>query len=66
MAKKKYKKKERDAVDNAVYVFHNQVFNFDMFINALNADDAMAKFDQCGMANRDQWKIMVEIGQQPA
>ena len=42
MAKKKYKKKERDAVDNAVYVFHNQVFNFDMFINALNADDAMA------------------------
>ena len=66
MAKKKYKKKERDKVDNAVYVFHNQVFNFDMFINALNADDAMTRFDQCGMANRDHWKITVEIGQQPA
>jgi hypothetical protein len=37
-----------------------------MFINALNADDAMTRFDQCGMANRDHWKIMVEIGQQPA
>ena len=24
------------------------------------------QFDQCAMANRDQWKIMVEIGQQPA
>ena len=29
-----------------------------MFINALNADDAMTRFDQCGMANRDHWKIM--------
>ena len=37
-----------------------------MFINAVNADEAMIKFDQCAMANRDQWKIMVEIGHQPA
>lgn len=64
--KKKYSLKKRDAVDNAVYVFHNQLFNFDLFINALNADDAMEKFDQCQMADRKHWKIMVEIGHQPA
>ena len=66
MKKKKYKTKQRDAVDNAVYVFHNQVFNFDMFINAVNADEAMVKFDQCQFENRNQWKILVELGQQPA
>ena len=66
MAKRKYKRKQKDDCDNSVYVFHNQLFNFDMFINAVNADEAMVKFDQCAMANREQWKIMVEIGQQPA
>jgi hypothetical protein len=23
------------------------------------------KFDQCCMAHREQWKVMVELGQQP-
>ena len=34
MAKRKYKRKQKDDCDNSVYVFHNQLFNFDMFINA--------------------------------
>ena len=36
MAKKRkqYEPKYRDALDNSVYVFHNQIFNFDLFINA--------------------------------
>lgn len=65
MAKRKYKKKQRDYSDNSVYIFHNQLFNFDMFINATNANEAMERFDQCCMGNRSQWKILVEIGHQP-
>ena len=33
MAKKRkqYEPKYRDALDNSVYVFHNQIFNIDLF-----------------------------------
>ena len=42
MAKRKYKRKQKDDCDNSVYVFHNQIFNIDLFINALtSAEDAM-------------------------
>ena len=54
------------AEHDSVYIFHNMLFNFDVFINARGADDAMQKFDQCGFAHREQWKIMVELGQQPS
>ena len=64
--KKKYKPKYRNALDNSVYVFHNQRFNIDLFINALTAEDAMEQFDRCQFENRKQWKILVELGQQPA
>ena len=37
-----------------------------MYINADNADEACEKFDQCGFAHRDQWKIMVELSHQPS
>ena len=60
------KKKNKVEVDeNRVYVFHNVLFNFNMFINAENANEAYDRFDQCGMAHREQWKIMVELTQQP-
>jgi len=52
--------------ENRVYVFNNVLFNFNMYINADNADEACEKFDQCGFAHRSQWKIMVELGSQPA
>ena len=68
MAKKRkqYEPKYRDALENSVYVFHNQIFNIDLFINALNAEDAMEQFDRCQFENRNQWKILVELVQQPA
>ena len=65
----KKKKAAKDAYyeeeSNRVYVFNNVMFNFNMYINANTADEAMEKFDQCCMGNRNQWKILVEIGHQP-
>ena len=65
----KKKKAVKDAYyeeeSNSVYVFYNNLFDFNMFINARGADDAMQKFDQCGFAHRDHWKIMVELKEQP-
>ena len=52
--------------ENRVYVFNNVLFNFNMYVNADSADEACEKFDQCGFAHRDQWKIMVELKQQPS
>ena len=61
--KKKVMKKKKAAQDayyeeefNSVYVFNNVMFNFNMYINANTADEAMQKFDQCGFAHRDHWK----------
>ena len=51
---------------NSVYVFHNTLFDFNMFINAADADEAMERFDQCCMAHREDWKIMVELSHQPS
>lgn len=51
---------------NSVYVFYNNMFDFNIFINARGADDAMQKFDQCGFAHRDHWKIMMELNNQPS
>ena len=59
------KKKQIEVDENRVYVFHNVLFNYNMFINAEHADEAYDRFDQCGMAHREQWKIMVELTQQP-
>ena len=51
---------------NRVYVFNNVMFNFSMYINAKNANEAMEKFDQCGFTHRDHWKVMMELSQQPS
>ena len=73
MKKKKVKQLEDSAPhddyhenENRVYVFNNVLFNFNMYINAKNKADAMQKFDQCGFAHRDHWKIMMELAQQPS
>ena len=60
--------KEEDLMETLnprVYVFHNTFFNFNLFINAENADEAMEKFDMCGMMHRDHWKIFIELKEQP-
>ena len=66
----KKKKAAKDAYyeeeSNSVYVFNNVMFNFNMYINASTADEAMEKFDQCGFAHRDHWKVMVELKEQPS
>ena len=66
----KKKKAAQDAYyeeeSNRVYVFNNVMFNFNMYINAENANEAYDRFDQCGMAHREQWKIMVELSEQPS
>ena len=66
----KKKKAAKDAYyeeeSNRVYVFNNVMFNFNMYINAENANEAMEKFDQCGFAHRDHWKVMVELKEQPS
>ena len=60
------KNKKKEVEENRVYVFHNVLFNFNMFINAENAEEAMHRFDQCGMAHREQWKIFIELTEQPS
>ena len=66
----KKKKASQDAYyeeeSNRVYVFNNVMFNFNMYINASTADEAMEKFDQCGFAHRTHWKVMVELSEQPS
>jgi len=66
--KRKYKndsdKKIMTGTD--VYVFHNMVTDIQLFVNAVDTDQAMDKFDQCGFKPRSQWKIMVELSQQPS
>lgn len=62
----KKQKKEKYVEDQRVYVFHNTLFNFNLFINAENANDAMEKFDQCCMAHREHWKVFVELKEQPS
>jgi len=62
----KKKNKEQKFGIGEVYVFHNTMFNFNMFINAEGIDEAMHRFDQCGFTHRKQWKIMVELDQQPS
>ena len=64
--KKKVMKKKIKIDENSVYVFYNNLFNFNIYINAKTTDDAMNKFDQCGFAHRDHWKVLVELPQQPA
>ena len=62
----KKQKKEQYVKDQRVYVFHNTLFNFNLFINAEDANDAMEKFDQCCMAHREHWKVFVELKEQPS
>ena len=59
-----YKDMNREEV-GTVYMFHNIVLNTMLFINAKDAEEASAIFDSCGFARRSDWKIFLEMGQQP-
>ena len=48
-----------------VYMFHNTVLNIMLFVNCKDAEEASLIFDSCGFARRSDWKIFLEMGQQP-
>ena len=60
-----YKDVDRES-KGTVYVFHNIVLNINLFVNCKDGDEAAAVFDSCGFARRSDWKIFLELGQQPA
>ena len=66
MKKQKVVKLAPKADHDNVYVFHNTMFDFNIYINARGADNAMEKFDQCCFERRGDWKIMVELTNQPS
>ena len=56
-----------DTLENGnVYMFYNKAFNINLFIDANGADQAMEKFDLCCFNHRNNWKIFMELGCQPA
>ena len=59
-----YKDVDRES-KGTVYVFHNIVLNINLFVNCKDGDEAAAVFDSCGFARRSDWKIFLELGQQP-
>ena len=59
-----YKDVDRDN-KGVVYMFHNIVLNTMLFVNAEDGEEAAAIFDSCGFARRSDWKIFLELGQQP-
>ena len=59
------KKKQLEPEKNHVYVFHNIRFDFNLYINAIGAEQAYHLFDACQFTNRSEWKIMLELSNQP-
>ena len=71
MKTKKVKKKNdteygHNDNSNCVYMFHNIKNNIHLFINAYDLEDAMVQFDLCNFSFRNEWKVFLETGQQPA
>ena len=52
--------------DTNVYMFHNIKHNIFLFTNCENYADAMETFDLTGFENREEWKIFLQCGDQPA
>ena len=63
---KKKKEVQEDGCENMVYIFHNSKFGMDLFMNAQTAADAMEQFDRCAFKNRNEWRISVELPNQPS
>ena len=67
MTKKKKEVQEiQEAGGNMVYIFHNSKFGMDLFMNAQTAANAMEQFDRCAFENRNEWRISVELPNQPS
>ena len=48
------------------YMFHNQKYGIYLYTKCTNYEDAMDTFDLAGFENREEWKIFIECGDQPA
>ncbi len=59
-----YKNVDRED-KGTVYMFHNTMLNIMLFVNCKDGDEASMVFDSCGFARRSDWKIFLELGQQP-
>ena len=59
-----YKDVDRE-YNGTVYMFHNTALNIMLFVNAKDGEEAASIFDSCGFARRSDWKIFLELGQQP-
>ena len=56
-----------DTLNNGnVYMFANIKYDLQLYVNANGADQAMEKFDLCCFNHREDWKIFMELGCQPA
>ena len=62
----KYKRSKEEDAFNSVYMFHNIKHNLYFFTNAHYLEGAMEQFDLCNFKDREDWKIFVECGHQPA
>ena len=64
--KMKKKTKKIEIETSSVYVFYNTITKIMLFIDALTFDSAMEKFDLCAFQHRQDWKVFLECGHQPA
>jgi len=55
-----------EATHNSVYIFHNMELNINLFVNAYGADEVYKIFNSCAFENRSEWKIFLELANQPA
>ena len=53
-------------LDHCIPCKHNIKHNIFLFVNCKNYDDAMETFDLSSFENREEWKIFLECGDQPA
>jgi len=47
-------------------MFHNQKYGIYLYTKCTNYEDAMDTFDLAGFENREEWKVFIECGDQPA
>ena len=54
------------AEHNSVYIFYNTKNKISLFVDACGADEVYDIFDSCAFENRSEWKIFLELANQPA
>ena len=59
------KKKVKEETSN-VYVFFNVINHTMLYVDAFSYDEAMNKFDLSIHKHREDWRIFVECGLEPA